>query len=98
MRTLGSAQLISDRCLEMQRSKHGSHSALELQTEPLGLSCSLRWCWERGQEWSGPRGAGDKGRLPAGRNGGRAEPRFPLKAVSLGRGVLLAGSASGPKP
>lgn len=51
---LGSVQLISDRCLEMQRSKHGSHSALELQTEPLGLSCSLRWCWERGQEWSGP--------------------------------------------
>ena len=47
VRKLGSVQLINDRCVEMQRSKHGSCR----RPRPLGPSCSPRRCWEWRGEW-----------------------------------------------
>ena len=44
---LGSVQLINDRCVEMQRSKHGSCQC----PRPLGPSCSPGRCWEWRGEW-----------------------------------------------
>lgn len=47
VRKLGSVQLINDRCVEMQRSKHGSCQ----RSRPLGPSCSPGCCWEWSGEW-----------------------------------------------
>uniref|UniRef100_A0A4X1UMN9 DEAD/H-box helicase 11 n=1 Tax=Sus scrofa TaxID=9823 RepID=A0A4X1UMN9_PIG len=53
VRKLGSVQLINDRCVDMQRSRRGSHQCRELGEGPLGPLSGLGSLGEREWMWPG---------------------------------------------
>ena len=84
MKNLGSAQLINDRCREMQRSKHGSRQHPgAVQQRALGLSCSLRQYWEG--VGSGAEVDKDVGNSVLNGSDGRADGRVLPKDHLLGK-------------
>lgn len=73
MKSLGSVQLINDRCMELQRSRHGSHLPLELKEQPLGPSVAAGSTGSEAWEGHGP---------------AQYRHGFFLKSLSLGKGVF----------
>lgn len=78
VRKLGSVQLINDRCVEMQRSKHGSCQ----RPRPLGPSCGPGRCWEWGVGVA-------PGTWETSGSEGKVDPASFLKSLTWGKGACL---------